>query len=368
MAAADKVRGLDILKKLCKGCSKNVKSGVCCAKCNSVYHSSCAERAKTCCSENITENFHAEKGDVNLTSTSIEEYSLKEENKLLRATIQDKNTIIVDKEVLIKLLNEKIVSLEEKMNQLQKDKQMDKKQPKGNKNNSLVVPQQSTLILTKQQEASADKHGQLQGNSTKINENVIQGQSKINEQVVSLEIMKTQTQLIMNDVLNINNDETIKPDDSRLTVKSSHENLVKQTQINNTTNQNAPSSSSKNQHMDGWETQRKRGFLKNKRPAPIQGKRNGTSNLKIAPSVSSYSWIFLSGLTDDSTAKDVQSYMLENGVQNSVIEKLRTKKKFISSFKIGVTQESVPTVLTPDFWPVGLYVSEFLNLKNLAPQ
>uniref|UniRef100_A0A6P7GZR1 Uncharacterized protein LOC114348487 isoform X1 n=1 Tax=Diabrotica virgifera virgifera TaxID=50390 RepID=A0A6P7GZR1_DIAVI len=120
--------------------------------------------------------------------------------------------------------------------------------------------------------------------------------------------------------------------------------------------------------MDGWETQRKRGFLKNKRPAPIQGKRNGTSNLKIAPSVSSYSWIFLPGLTDDSTAKDVQSYMLENGVQNSVIEKLRTKKKFISSFKIGVTQESVPTVLTPDFWPVGLYVSEFLNLKNLAPQ
>ncbi|KAG5884823.1 hypothetical protein JTB14_012031 [Gonioctena quinquepunctata] len=44
-----------------------------------------------------------------------EEVYLTEENALLRQTIIDKGTIIGDKEILISLLNEKIVPLEEKL-------------------------------------------------------------------------------------------------------------------------------------------------------------------------------------------------------------------------------------------------------------
>lgn len=101
-------------KKSCRYCEKNVNSGVVCAKCDSSFHSSCAQRVKTCCEENIWEK-------------SQTENRLAAENELLKQIIQDKTQII-------NLLEEKIVILEEKIN----DDSVDK-QKQGNKNVDFLI-------------------------------------------------------------------------------------------------------------------------------------------------------------------------------------------------------------------------------------
>lgn len=115
---------------------------------------------------------------------------------------------------------------------------------------------------------------------------------------------------------------------------------------------------------------KKRGWSSKKlRPPPIQGKKDGNSSLKIARKVENgYSWLFASGLSADSVVKDVEDYLLNNGVSTFICEKLQTKKKCVSSFKVGVPQESEQNVMSPDFWPIGVYVNKFLNLKKLVPQ
>ncbi|KAG5873966.1 hypothetical protein JTB14_030668 [Gonioctena quinquepunctata] len=77
-----------------------------------------------------------------------------------------------------------------------------------------------------------------------------------------------------------------RPDKQRRSSSSSVPNQVEQIQRSDTTDRNiTPLPQTENQHRDGWETQKKRGFLKkSSRPAPIQGKREGATSLKIAPS------------------------------------------------------------------------------------
>lgn len=117
-----------------------------------------------------------------------------------------------------------------------------------------------------------------------------------------------------------------------------------------------------------WETQKKRGFNRKIRPAPVQGKKDGPTTLKIAPKAPKYSWLFLSGLSEDSTAHEVGTYLRENGVEKCITEKLHTKRQHVSCFKIGVPEENESEVLGSDFWPKGLFINKFLNLKRLVPQ
>lgn len=124
------------------------------------------------------------------------------------------------------------------------------------------------------------------------------------------------------------------------------------------------------QKSKNWELQKKRGWSSKKlRPPPIQGKKDGNSSLKVAPKLENgYSWLFASGLSADSVVKDVEDYLLNNGVSTFICEKLQTKKKCVSSFKVGVPKVSEQSVMSPDFWPIGVYVNKFLNLKKLVPQ
>lgn len=117
----------------------------------------------------------------------------------------------------------------------------------------------------------------------------------------------------------------------------------------------------------GWKTQKKRGFNRKVRPAPVQGNKDEETTLKVATKSPKYSWLFLSGLSEDSTTQEVQSYLKDNGVETCIIEKLRTKRQHVSCFKMGIPEENEPEVMAADFWPKGLFINKFLNLKHLVP-
>lgn len=45
----------DQSKKICRSCKKSFSSGLCCGKCKSIYHTSCGQIVKLCCSETISD-------------------------------------------------------------------------------------------------------------------------------------------------------------------------------------------------------------------------------------------------------------------------------------------------------------------------
>lgn len=102
----------------CKYCLKKVKNKVTCVKCGEYFHPAClkqtSELKKTECKHetNLQTIDTVDSGEI------TEEYYLKEENKLLKHTITDKNIIISEKCKVIGLLEEKITLLEEKISSL----------------------------------------------------------------------------------------------------------------------------------------------------------------------------------------------------------------------------------------------------------
>lgn len=117
-----------------------------------------------------------------------------------------------------------------------------------------------------------------------------------------------------------------------------------------------------------WEQQKKRGFNRNFRPTPIRGNREDTANLRVARRDDACSWLFLSGLSADTLSKDVENYLLNNAINRSSCEKLHTKNQNIwASFKICVSSEHEAQVMNAEFWPKGLLINRFLNLRKLAP-
>jgi len=104
------------------------------------------------------------------------------------------------------------------------------------------------------------------------------------------------------------------------------------------------------------------------RPSSIEGTKEPVSTLKVVEP-KKYFWIFVSRLTNDTAPNSIIDYLKSNGVE-SECERIRTKKKqSYSSFKVGIPVDKKSTVLDENFWPVGVRVNAFLNLKKIeSPQ
>lgn len=118
----------------------------------------------------------------------------------------------------------------------------------------------------------------------------------------------------------------------------------------------------------GWETvgpRRKRsGQNTSNRPIPIRGCKADSSGLSIAKQLC---WLFVSGLSSDTTTENIVGYMNDNGKPHSICEKIKTKNEHLySSFKLGVPLEEQESIMSATFWPMGVSVNKFLNLRRPA--
>ncbi|CAG9817202.1 unnamed protein product [Phaedon cochleariae] len=156
MAESDK-DNVEVLKKACKYCKKNVLKGFNCVNCDAVYHNSCALRIKMCCdSSNLKERIQM---DSDICAT--EELYLKDINQLLTQTIKDKDTIISDEVKLIALLNDKILHLEDIISKSNKTciTTIDKEESTGSPTKKVEVRKNSTYdkMIQKSSNPISDK-------------------------------------------------------------------------------------------------------------------------------------------------------------------------------------------------------------------
>lgn len=76
-------------------------------------------------------------------------------------------------------------------------------------------------------------------------------------------------------------------------------------------------------------------------------------------------WIFISGLTMKTKAQDIIEFLKSQQINGDfVCEKMTTKSKQASSFKLGAPKELVEKVMDPQLWPEGIRINHFRNLQR----
>nr|XP_023028525.1 uncharacterized protein LOC111516610 [Leptinotarsa decemlineata] len=198
---ASKNVGSDGLKKICNYCKKNVSTGLCCVTCESMYHSSCAKRVNSCCEVILSTKFQAPDYD---SDTLSETSYLREENKLLRQIIMDKDTIIRNKDTLIALLSEKIILLENnpslKFIEASTNQPDHKKTAQSNSN----LPND-----TKKDQSKNNRASMKSNNNKKLSNNIlspgIQGDTS-DKSNSNLQLLEVQTMKKFDEIINLIND------------------------------------------------------------------------------------------------------------------------------------------------------------------
>ncbi|KAL3279357.1 hypothetical protein HHI36_016863, partial [Cryptolaemus montrouzieri] len=115
-----------------------------------------------------------------------------------------------------------------------------------------------------------------------------------------------------------------------------------------------------------YSTTSKKKQNQNSRPAPIRGNKAGASGLKMAKQ---YDWLFVSGLSTDTTPQDKIKFVQDSGKDGCTCEKIKTRKeRKYSCFRFDVPRREKNIILDARFWPAGTTVNSFLNLRSLVPQ
>lgn len=122
--------------------------------------------------------------------------------------------------------------------------------------------------------------------------------------------------------------------------------------------------STSNQRYNKKNYNSKTSVRKTNRPRPrvLIGSKDVNSKLK---SVKKVSWVFVSRLDPTVKKTDVSDYLMDAGVRPSDCIELPTKYDSYKSFKVGIQEDLIKTVLFSDFWPEGTLVKEFVSPSRL---
>lgn len=347
-------------KKVCNYCKSNVLNGTECVKCNKLFHPSCAKRVKVCCEVKLGENMRSENNDTFLT----EEAYLKEENSLLKQIVEDKDIIISDKENIILLLNEKIITLEEKLskkheetfNQINNEHQILLSTKKPNKaettttakNDSGVNIQASKKIPNKS--SGSKKYPELTGKQSKdmnhtTDTSALQGGSNIKIDEVSKKILTIQTRKKCEEIINlVNNDEG---DLNSLNLPSTESEDEK---IN-----------TRNDKFNNWK------MVSNKKHRDrrvIIGNGLHSQNLSNIRGVEKYVFLHVYRLEPKTKGEDLCKF-LKPHFPEVMCEELNSKHpELYSSFKVKISEFNFESAMDPSKWPKNACVRRFLMFRK----
>jgi hypothetical protein len=121
------------------------------------------------------------------------------------------------------------------------------------------------------------------------------------------------------------------------------------------------SDNSVDNNQSQWSTWRSKRSRNKGRKEPIIGSKTDSDKSSKVRAVSKPDWIFVSRLSTDCTKDDILDYLKDSGVENCECTELKTKFDSYKSFKIGVSSDLLPKVLTNTFWPTGTLVREFVQ-------
>lgn len=319
----------DTTKKTCNYCKKSVNTGLCCDICHCIYHNSCAKKAKLCCESVPTTKYQV--SDLDLESLSEISY-LKEENKLLRQIIMDKDTIISDKDMLIVLLNEKITLIENNSHSASK-------QPLTNQPESFTPVHSNLFHLHKHTKNEEDNNEQAP--LKVVNKRKKSSEKTNNETILSQEIHQRNTTFN-----NSSNFQQLK--------EQTLEKCEKIIHLNDDVGQSHQNSTSKNRSK----------FLRNDKKTngspllPIKSYGTGQANtlLTVAPK---RNWIWIGGLDQRTTLDNVKQYVNDT-FPGKNIDCFDLKSKYKKKcFKIGCFDLSTDDLLDPKNWPNNLSIRPF---------
>lgn len=98
------------------------------------------------------------------------------------------------------------------------------------------------------------------------------------------------------------------------------------------------------------------------RPPHIKGSNQVMTKLQVAQRLQ---WIFVSGLAPKMESNDILDFLKVNKIGDGcTCEKMQTKNKQVSSFKLGVPYGIKEKVMDAELWPYGVRVNHFLNLQR----
>lgn len=323
-------------QRKCKNCKSNVVNGRICLKCLSIYHNSCATKTKSCCDEIIQEEFtyvFKTNNEVNDVALTEEDY-LKEENKLLKQIIKDKDIIIKDKEDIITLLNEKIISIEK----LQSIKQS-------------VVPEQCVDVIKSTEPKYSPKNGRQTQNPNSSKVNMLQPKQKVAQKAdkhgevpkkqrnkaittseVSLGVMEAQTMLKYNEIISLASNQAC--DESKVDDKNE---------------------AIKEQIKDGnWESQRRNRY--NKRNI---GKLDATDE-KFKGDKQRI-WLYLYKVSQQVHKEDIIEFLRRKTNDNGeefIVKDLNENKR-LKTFMVAGDLKFKDIFYSPTFWPKGVNYRRF---------
>lgn len=303
---------------ICKHCFKKVINKVKCNKCSEFFHPACLKQAserKTGC-KHEAEKFNCDNIDMNIPIA--EENLLNEQIKLLKQTIQDKNTIIRDKESIILLLTEKVSFLEQKLNQQVNSKQLQNYQTIPHKTNS-------TKTI-----GNGREHKQIEDSSFLGNTNTKQSAGNSSIQNVP--------EITVNDI----NAEILHIETKR-----------KCEFYTNLDNQN------ENGNKQEWKISTKK-----KRNSKF-GNGNGDEEFYGKENTDKKIWLFVSKVPGSVTAENIEKYVKKQLNSEKVqVKKLKTQtiRNDNQSFMVGVEPQYKQRVYEERFWPKRIQFERF-NFK-----
>lgn len=318
MSDKDKEGIIDKAAAVCPYCKNRVsKQKAECKQCEKIWHISCAKR-KCKLSDLEVENFVC--CEINVCS---EEDYLREENRLLRGIILDKDTIVKDKEVIIQHLMEKIDWLNNKLNHLESSVSISSVSREDN------VKKSSPVICSGVEKNFSNS---IKGKDTAV--------------------------FCKPPELKNANAELAKKQDYKLITLESVQKGIQEAQ-NKSAGKHVDGSLPKGENVScesEWEVvKRKKTY---KRQSRIVGTGNGKT-FEVAPK---YKHIFATGFAVGTTETSIVDYLKQLRDGNYLCEKLQTRNdQTVTSFKISVPFYMKEEVLNPDLWPCGIIVDNFFG-------
>lgn len=109
-------------------------------------------------------------------------------------------------------------------------------------------------------------------------------------------------------------------------------------------------------------SKRKPRYPKIERPLPVRGGIEDDFQLIAAKKTS---FLFLSGLSPNTTVEQVENYIKNKLDVSCKCDKMKTRKDYYrSSFKLEVPVESKVILMSPDIWGKGIVINHFLHLRR----
>lgn len=309
MAANEQVGVVPLLKKQCNYCKNSTKSGVSCSVCGLNYHPSCAQRVKMCCGIELQTKLEETIVPTVSSMPNAEVIFLKEENKLLKQMIGDKEVIIQDKSAIISLLEQKISMLEDKIKGT--NFSLDKNQGNTSKEKIPGISQKQTY-------ADKIKTNSIQGQSTQNkNFNVNNGEKN------NLELMQEKQRDIMQSVIDL-------------------------CPINNDNNE-------LNKEKKEWKTVETKRKPRAKQIGEVE---NNGSFKGLNPKV----WMYIYRVIAEVTEDDIKEYLGDktgDDKTNFTVKLLKTTKSNLKCFMVAADFKFKDDFYNRSFWPKGVGYRRF---------